>query len=87
MNKILEKYGLHEIEPFTFQETKQYVSCWQRELANEVTADTSQEDLAQLAHAIQRLGYADGFGLQDVYLMLYVRRDTARKAEEQEAMQ
>ncbi|WP_419606828.1 hypothetical protein [Thiolapillus sp.] len=87
MNKTLEKYGLNEIEPFTFQETKQYISCWQRELVSEVTADTSQEDLAQLAHVIQRLGYADGFGLQGVYTILYVRRDTAQKAEEQETMQ
>ena len=81
MKEILEKYGLDEIEPFSYSETRQYVSCWQHELANEVTADTSKKDLAQLAHVIQRLGYADGFGLQDVYLMLYCKRDTMRKAE------
>ncbi|WP_419619321.1 hypothetical protein [Thiolapillus sp.] len=79
MKEILEKYGLDRLKLLTPSTTQYYILHWQRGLYNEVTASASNDDLAQLAHAIRQRAYARGFGLMDVYGILYLRRDRLLK--------
>ncbi|WP_419651747.1 hypothetical protein [Thiolapillus sp.] len=75
MKEILEKYGLDRLKLLTPSTTQYYVLHWQRGLYNAVTSSASDDDLAQLAHAIRQRAYARGFGLMDVYEILCTRRD------------
>ena len=86
MTEFSEKYGINEIRPFTFQQTRSYIDVLQREFIDLITAATPDAELVQLAHAIQRRGYDLGYGLQGVYTILYTTRDRLEKEAAQETM-
>lgn len=85
MSEFCDEYGITPVIACSPHETRLYVCNHPREFINAVTGSASNEDLEQLAHAIQQFAYSEGVGLRRVLHVLKDERDDRREFEEQEA--
>ena len=82
--RVYVKYEFGPVILLSIDSTREYIMEHPTGLIDNVTSTTTFEELEQLAHLYRRIGYAEGYGLQQVYAALCKARDAASEKQENE---
>ena len=82
--RVYARYDITPVTVLSIVSTREYIMEHATRLIDNVTGATTFEELEQLAHLYRRIGYAEGYGLQQVYAVLCKARDAALEKQEKE---